>query len=1014
MLKLINYSLILILTLILFNCSSKETITPGKNENLQVPLTKKIEIFKNDVIKRHLSFQIPLGSKVKKFEIDSSKKLVKIKFNRHFSFLPFREDNVSKIYSEIKKYFGNDLKNYKFSILTLGYPIEDLIPNYFRKNKEQYDKTRIPHQNNKKPNPLVKNISKGFAPVDGLFGKNIVVAPSHGWYYNNKESRWEWQRPRLFQTVEDLLPSSFCIPYLIPMLENAGAVVFDPRERNIQTHSVVVDNDSRYDVSSKYYIEKSNDKRNVWQTGKGEGFAAGNPPYPSDYNPFSKGTYKTIKTNTIATASVSWIPNIPSTEYYSVYISYHASDTNASDVKYILYHEGIKTEYRVNQQIGGNTWIYLGEFKFAKGYHPNTDKVELLNESREAGKIITADAVRFGGGMGVIERGGRTSGRPKFVEGSRYYLQYAGIPDSLYNFNNNSDDYNDDKQDRSKYVNYLNGSSLNNKHDKGLGIPIDLSLAFHTDAGVTHNNTTIGTLALYGLKGENSKPSFPNGASRLASRDLADIMQTQIVNDIRAKFDPNWNRRQLMDEQPSNDAYPQQYSEVYRPNVPAVLIELLSHQNFLDQKFAQDPRFRFHVSRAMYKGMLRFLSVQDHFKYVVEPLPVIDFRSEMNGDSVKLSWEPTVDSLEPTAKAERYIVYTRIDSGDFDNGQIIDHTYAELGNIQTGHIYSYKVTAINSGGESFPSEILSVCRMKGNQKKVLIVNGFDRVSSPATVSTPGYVGFVNGEDRGVPYKYDIGFTGREYNYDSTSQWKTNDDPGWGASRSDYEGKVIVGNTYDYPYVHGKALMENGYGFESASVKSVEKGEINLRKYSLIDIILGEQKKTDWERAREDTLRGIEYKTMPAKLQKEIRYYVEGGGNILVSGAYVGSDLFRVKPVDTADIAFAENILKYKLDAEDGSSGGGVYSADSEFMPKFKGFKYNTKLNDKIYAVENPDAIGEMNGSKVIQRYSENEFPAGIGYRGKYGVIVMGIPFETILGEQAREEVMKSILSYFGL
>jgi hypothetical protein len=477
------------------------------------------------------------------------------------------------------------------------------------------------------------------------------------------------------------------------------------------------------------------------------------------------------------------------------------------------------------------------------------------------------------------------------------------------------------------------------------------------------------------------------------------------VNDIRKKYDPAWNRRALENAG---------YSESRNPNVPSLLVELLSHQNFLDMQFAQDPRFKFDVARAMYKGMLRFLSVQDHFKYVVEPLPVTDFRSALNGDSVILHWEPTLDSLEPTAKAERYIVYTRIDSGDFDNGRIVDHPYAKLGAIKAGVIYSYKVTAINAGGESFPSEILSVCNMPKDQKKVLIVNGFDRVSAPATVSTPGYSGFVNGEDMGVPYKYDISFTGREYNYDSTSQWKTNDDPGWGASRSDYEGKVIAGNTFDYPYVHGKSLMENGYGFESASVKSVENGEVDLRKYSLIDLILGEQKKTCWERPKEDTLRGIEYKTIPEKLQKEIKYYIEGGGNILVSGAYVGSDLFKVKPLDTTDIQFAENILKYRLDTDHGSSGGGVYSADSLFMPKYSSFEYNTKLNDKIYAVESPDAIGAAKGSKVIMRYSENEFPAGIGYKGKYGVIVMGIPFETIEGVKVRAGVMKSILIYFGL
>ena len=38
-------------------------------------------------------------------------------------------------------------------------------------------------------------------------------------------------------------------------------------------------------------------------------------------------------------------------------------DTSAN---YTVFHEGGKTEFSVNQQIGGSTWIYLGKFKFRK------------------------------------------------------------------------------------------------------------------------------------------------------------------------------------------------------------------------------------------------------------------------------------------------------------------------------------------------------------------------------------------------------------------------------------------------------------------------------------------------------------------------------------------------------------------------------------------------------------------------------------------------------------------------
>ena len=51
--------------------------------------------------------------------------------------------------------------------------------------------------------------------------------------------RWEWQRARMFGTVEDLFTQSFVLPYLTPMLENAGATILIPRERDTQIHEII-------------------------------------------------------------------------------------------------------------------------------------------------------------------------------------------------------------------------------------------------------------------------------------------------------------------------------------------------------------------------------------------------------------------------------------------------------------------------------------------------------------------------------------------------------------------------------------------------------------------------------------------------------------------------------------------------------------------------------------------------------------------------------------------------------
>ena len=97
-----------------------------------------------------------------------------------------------------------------------------------------------------------------------------------------------------------------------------------------------------------------------------------------------------------------------------------------------------------------------------------------------------------------------------------------------------------------------------------------------------------------------------------------------------------------------------------------MLLELLSHQNFADMRYGLDPRFRFTVSRAIYKGMLQFLCSQYHMDYVVQPLPVDHMALRMTSENeVELTWQPVADALEPTAVAEKYIVYTRIGDGGF-------------------------------------------------------------------------------------------------------------------------------------------------------------------------------------------------------------------------------------------------------------------------------------------------------------------------------------------------------------
>ena len=90
-------------------------------------------------------------------------------------------------------------------------------------------------------------------------------------------------------TTEDLYTQSYIIPYIIPMLENAGAVVFTPRERDTQRHEVIVDNDNPR--SSSIYIEGKSRKAK-WNTADVKGFAQKKQIYLDNENPFSDGTVR--------------------------------------------------------------------------------------------------------------------------------------------------------------------------------------------------------------------------------------------------------------------------------------------------------------------------------------------------------------------------------------------------------------------------------------------------------------------------------------------------------------------------------------------------------------------------------------------------------------------------------------------------------------------------------------------------------------------------------------------------
>ena len=1005
----------------------------GNAQELSTDIRQNIGKYLDDIARKEVS----IGHiRIDSVAVDG--KTLQLFANMSCAYIPFREDNVREIYNGVKRLIPNEFASHKLEIYTNKRRIEELIPQALRNKPDKKAKTFAPAEGK----PLITSISKAYTPTNGLHNRHIALWQSHGYYYEQKLSRWEWQRGRIFQTVEDLYTQSYVLPFLVPMLENAGANVLLPRERDCQLEEVIIDNDGCLTQAS-LYTETDGDKQ--WTNGRGEGFAHLHTQYTGFTNPFKEGTFRmteTIKKGKESTAE--WIPDIPQSGQYAIYVSYQTLPNSTDEALYTVYHKGGSTQFKVNQQMGGGTWIYLGTFSFDAGRH-NCYKVVLSNRSSKAGRIITADGVKIGGGMGNIARSlsdkGSTenlkssdkaantdngqkqqevmqhsadicdipampSGYPRFCEAARYWLQWAGIPDSIYSESNGQNDYTDDYKCRGIWVNYLAGGSSVNPNEKGLNIPIDLAFAFHTDAGITLNDSIIGTLGIYQTDAYDGV--FANGASRYLSHDLTDLIQSNIVRDIRTLYEPKWSRR---------GKWNRSYYEARVPRVPTMLLELLSHQNFADMRYGLDPRFRFTVSRAIYKGMLQFICSQYHMDYVVQPLPVDHFAiRNISENEIELTWQPVTDPLEPTANAEKYIVYTRIGDGDFDNGVLVEQSNYRT-SLPAGVVCSFKVTAVNKGGESFPSEILSVGRAFQSKGTVLVINGFDRISAPADFVAPApadtlLAGFLDNVDHGVPYVKDISYTGKMKEFRRVTPWMDDDASGFGDSYGNYETQVIAGNTFDYPAVHGEAILQAGYSFVSCSDEAVEDGNVNMNDYAYVDLILGKECQTKMGRGG---VKPLEFKTFSQSMQQAITTYCQQGGNLFVSGSYVGTDLWnnRLTPPDETDKKFATEVLKYQWRVNQAAAEGCVKSVASPFGKPNGDYRFHNKLNADCYVVEAPDAIEPASPEAyTFIRYSENNLSAGVAYRGNYKTCVLGFPFETLRTAEERNRLMEAIMAFF--
>ena len=185
----------------------------------------------------------------------------------------------------------------------------------------------------------------------------------------------------------------------------------------------------------------------------------------------------------------------------------------------------------------------------------------------------------------------------------------------------------------------------------------------------------------------------------------------------------------------------------------------------------------------------------------------------------------------------------------------------------------------------------------------------------------------------------------------------------------------------------------------------------LNDYKLVDLILGKQKETINGRGAYPS----RYSAYTPGLIDAITNYTKAGGNILVSGAYVASDIWDRDTVSYPETHFAEQVLGYTYLKGQAAVTGKVFCVPSQFA-SLSGdgeLSFVQKLNTKVYAVESPDAIKASDDSgATIMRYRENNIPAAVAsQRAGYRTVVMGFPIEVIDNASQRDAVMGNVLKF---
>lgn len=769
-------------------------------------------------------------------------------------------------------------------------------------------------------------VEVGAQPEGALDDKIVYVHAGHG--ITETGSGWGYQRPLLLDMVEDL-GNQDQMTQFANYLWDAGATVVPLRPLGNQVNEVVLDND---DAGVTF--------EGPWGDGSGSVYYGS----PGDVR------YGFATTSPVETAVATYRPNLPEEGFYPVYAWSPAGFNRATDQLYRVHHSGGATEVTVDHSRVGNGLVYLGTYHFNEG---TEGAVEISNRSDEVGKVVVADMIRFGNGMGDIDRGNGVSGEPRENEAGLYWVEWhvdraQGIPESAYRTSSN--DRTATVSLAPRYAAYMNQSSVGTLSDR-------VFISYHSNAstGDPATATSRGVLSLHNTSSGGATPNQFDLALETASEINSDLIAQN------ADFDSgNWQNRTSLTFQASFN-YGEINNSVINNEFDATIIETGFHDNSQDAPMLRDQKVREAIAKSTVQSLIDyFRSVDGNTTPDIDPPARVTELSAESGapGEATLRWTPGAVNSYAGASATGFMIYASTDGLGFDGGTFVPGgatTTHTLTGLTAGETYYFRVAAVNDGGEATDSEVVAV-KPSASPEKVLVVNGFDRLSEDITPVDPF---------RGGPSTVD-------------------------------RVRERGGNTFDYAVQAAEAIRAAGAtpAIATASNEAIASGVVSLSDYDAVVWLAGEESSAD------DTFDTAE--------QNAVAAYLAGGGKLFVSGAEIGWDLDNLNNGRT----FYNNSLRADYVADDANT----YNATGVAGSIFEGLNLQFDDGSEFYDVEFADVISPLGGATTALNYAGGVGGAGVQYEnGGTGeqLVMLGFPFETLVGEDNQAEVMTRVLDYFG-